>query len=117
MIKKELFVDCLEKIKAYADKENLIYDTSDGLIDFINFNELQEMVTAFINLLAYCVHATELPYCGTDIDYFIYEMKWGADFENYHISNADGTAIPMHNIEELWDYFVSLDPNIVDKEE
>ena len=117
MIKKEIFIDCLEKIKAYVDKENKIYIASDYFIDFLNFQELQEMIIAFINLLAYCVKAENVPYVGTDLDYFIYEMNWGADHEKYHITDENGDIIPTRNIEELWNYFVSLNPNIVDAKE
>ena len=117
MIKKELFIDCLEKIKAYSDKESIIYDSSNGFIDFTSFNELQEMITAFIDLLSYCVKAVEVPYVGTDVDYFIYETNWGTNHEKYHMTDKNGNIISIKNIEDLWNYFAALNPDIVDVEE
>ena len=118
MITKELFIRCLKNLKAYSEKEQVMYDSSDGVLNLIEFKELQDTITSFIDLLAYCLKCEEIPQVGTDLDYFIYDMEFGKNFDKYHIQRSDeDKPVPMRTIEEAWDYFVSEHPEIVDEED
>ena len=115
MIRKELFIRCMETLQKYSEKEEEISNITKYFLNLVEFDELQNLITCFTDLLAYCVKANDDPYSGDDVSYFIYDMDWGKKFDDYHIIREGETEpVPMRTIEELWNYFVEEHPEIVD---
>ena len=115
MIKKEMFIKCMETLQKYAEAEEEISNVTKYFLNLVEFDELQNLIDCFTKLLAYCVKANYDPYSGDDVSYFIYDMDWGKKFDDYHIIREGETEpVPMRTIEELWDYFVEEHPEIVD---
>ena len=115
MIRKEMFIQCMETLQKYSEAEEKISNVTKYFLNLIEFDELQNLITCFTDLLAYCVKSNHDPYSGDDVSYFIYDMDWGKKFDDYHIIREGETEpVPMRTIEELWNYFVEEHPEIVD---
>ena len=118
MIKKEMFIKCMETLQKYAEAEEEISNVTKYFLNLVEFDELQNLIDCFTKLLAYCVKANHDPHVGDDLSYFIYDMDWGKKFDEFHIIREGETEpVPMRTIEELWNYFVEEHPEIVDNSE
>ena len=115
MIRKELFIKCMETLQKYSEAEEEISNITKYFLNLIEFDELQNLIDCFTKLLAYCVKANYDSHSGDDVSYFIYDMDWGKKFDDYHIiRDGETEPVPMRTIEELWNYFVEEHPEIVD---
>lgn len=115
MIRKEMFIKCMETLQKYAQAEEEISNVTKYFLNLVEFDELQNLIDCFTKLLAYCVKANYDPHVGDDLSYFIYDMDWGKKFDEFHIIREGETEpVPMRTIEELWNYFVEEHPEIVD---
>lgn len=113
MIRKDLFVNCLEKYRAYRDWEEQISSLG---IDIEENEIINSMVTAFTNLLAYCCNDeyNEGDIYPNTIDYFVYDL----DFGRYKPKIEDlNNLLYLKNIDELWELLINCSPEIEDPRE
>jgi len=112
MIKKDLFVKCLNNYKAYNDWEHELYKLG---INFWEREEIQNLLNSYIELLEYC--CKDIPndkYDSSNISYFIYDVEFGKNADEYFITLDTGDEIKFNTVDDLWDYLVSLHPEIND---
>lgn len=112
MIRKELFIECMDTFKEYSDYENKLADLD---INIWEREEIQDLISSFLRLLAYCCkdEYTDKRY-PNNIEYFIYDCEFGKKANEYTITEEDGTEIHLTNSEALWNYLVKNNPDIVD---
>lgn len=117
MITKELFVKALTAIDKYGKTENKIYNASNGAIDLLNIEELQDIINILVNVLEYCTKCEINDYIGSDINYFMGEVEFGKNADKYFTTMPDGTEYHWHTVEDLWNYLVMQHPEIEDKDD
>ena len=114
MITKEMFINCMNTLEKYQNLECNIFDVTNGAVNLLEINELQDLLSAYILLLAYCTKCEYDKYTGTDVDYFIYETEFGKKSDKYFITDKDGTEWHWEDAEDLWNYLVYQNPDIED---
>lgn len=98
---KELFVKIINRIKKCFDNSDAIYDLTDGKIDILDIDGIST-----IDLL---IELLEIQMCdiGGDIVYFIYELDFGAGYEDGCVVGGDGTHIDFSTAEKLYDFLAA----------
>ena len=110
---KRKFVKSMNILKAYTDWEHKLYELG---VNFWEQDEVSNLVTNYLELLAEICHCDATDEYGTDIDYFIYETDWGKDADEYSITETDEDGneveIKLNTVEDLWDYLAKQHPEI-----
>lgn len=114
MITKEMFINCMNTLEKYQNLECNIFDVTNGAVNLLEINELQDLLSAYTLLLAYCTKCEYDKWTGTDVDYFIYETEFGKKSDKYFITEKDGTEWHWKDAEDFWNYLVYQNPDIED---
>lgn len=117
MITKKLFLSCIDTIKRYQNKEDKLYDGTDGMVNLLEIDEIQSLIHKLISLLGYCTKSDYSDVYGNDIDYFIYETEWGKKADEYFTTLESGEQVHFNTAEDVWNYLVTLNPDIEDVNE
>lgn len=106
-ISKREFVEILNHLK----EEDELYNKLNDAIDKVNpefrnmFYPQSNNHTIIINLLSRLFGLEENEYGGTDIDYFIYDLEWGARAEEFTFEDK-GKNWVLKTPEDLYDYLI-----------
>ena len=99
MISKEEFVKIINRIKEFHDWNDHLDDVFDCVI------EIPDLTSPLIQTLNTMFGLEENEYYGTDIDYFIYELNFGKDYEPGCVTDDD-VEIDFSTAETLYDYLI-----------
>lgn len=100
-MKKEQFVKIINAIKEYhrkIDNIQTVLEENCG-IDTVFYPPSLE--NTLIDVLSIIFNDE-----GDDIEYFIYELEFGEDWEPGAITTEDGKDIKMQTAEDLYDYLI-----------
>ena len=99
MISYDKFLDYMESFRKKLDDESKLDKALKQISpDFGGFHdEIGE--TLFLKMIKELVHDT-----GEDIDYFIYDLEWGKNWEKGCITTSDGRDIMMRDIDDLYNW-------------
>lgn len=106
-ISKREFVEILNHLK----EEDELYDKLNDAIDKVNpgfrnmFYPQSNNHTIIINLLSRLFRLEENEKYGTDIDYFIYDLEWGKEAEEFTFEDK-GKNWVLKTPEDLYDYLI-----------
>ena len=115
MITKNLFTTCLKAYKRYNEYESELNKLG---INLFERDEIQDVMCAMIELLSYCTKDKHYgAFDSNNIEYYLWETNFGKDADKYFITEADGTEIKFHTEEDVWNYLVKENPDIVDERE
>lgn len=109
MISKKQFVKYINYIKQSLEKEDniekAIKKISKDSYAFVLIDEISHM----IEMLCSCMDIEYDPgdMYGNDIEYFIYDLDFGKNWEPDSITEADGTSIDISTAEKLYDYLTA----------
>ena len=115
MITKALYlkaIDILEEFDDYTTKlRNLGIE-----IDCLDNSPICHVCYILQGLMEYCTKDIEND-DDTMLEYFIYDRDYGRNTRNYPcLWDKDGNEIPFKTKEDLWNFLVSQNPDIEDKE-
>lgn len=121
MISKEKFVNYINFIKSLEEKECKLQDHLEECFGRDNVGYIfiyNDVVPKIIELLCdnVGIEYNGDPYCGDDIQYFIYELDFGTKkFSNEAIEKEDGSKVDLSSAEKLYDYLVDLSKENISK--
>lgn len=104
-ITKEEFVKTINKLETASDSEwNIWMALKDNGV-WVD-DERDGLENSVIELLSYLVNPIRPDLAKEDIEYFVYELDFGREFEIGNIMDKDGNPIDFSSAEKLYDYFV-----------
>ena len=109
LITKEQFIKYMEAIKNTIEKESKLskafedIEPQDGMYFLTLYTEERN---ALISLLEEVMCAYRSDEYGSDIQYFIYELDWGKNWNPDSLRRGDGTPIVMYDEATLYDFLV-----------
>ena len=109
LISKEKFIEIMNEFKVFCESSDKLADALrdyDNTSDFGGFSNFRAM-DIIIDLLDILVQDFPDEYCGSLIDYFIYDLEWGTKWTPDSFSEQDGTSIDISTVEKLYDYLES----------
>ncbi len=106
---KEEFVEYVGYIKETSDKDDML---SAAIEEACN-NDCRVIglygaeCSVMVDLLSFAM-GLEVGTCdGNEIEYFIYDLNFGKDYNEGCLTEMDGTPIDISTAEKLYDYIVS----------
>ena len=105
---KEQFVEYVERIKKTCDKDDMFSEAIEKACnDYCRVIGLYGAeCSAMVDLLSLAM-GLEVGTCdGNEIEYFIYDLNFGKDYNEGCLSEMDGTPIDISTAEKLYDYIV-----------
>lgn len=106
---KEQFVEYVDCIKKTCDKDNMLSEAIEKACndDCRVFGLYGTECSVMVDLLSLAM-GLEVGTCdGNEIEYFIYDLNFGKDYNEGCLSEMDGTPIDISTAEKLYDYIVS----------
>jgi len=117
---KELFIKCVKSIIDYEEYEEEVYDATNGVVDLVESNQLQNLVMVFIELLNYVTKDLPNDEVPDNLSYFLWETDCGKRADTMFITETKNDETVEYNfstVEDVWNYLVKEHPEIEDKEE
>ena len=105
---KEQFVEYVERIKKTCDKDDMFSEAIEKACndDCRVIGLYGAECSAMVDLLSLAM-GLEVGTCdGNEIEYFIYDLNFGKDYNEGCLSEMDGTPIDISTAEKLYDYMV-----------
>lgn len=106
---KEQFVEYVECIKKTCDKDDMFSEAIEKACndDCRVIGLYSAECSAMVDLLSLAM-GLEVGTCdGNEIEYFIYDLNFGKDYNEGCLSEMDGTPIDISTAEKLYDYIAS----------
>ena len=100
MISKKQFCDIMHKLETHRAKIDVLEDVL-GVI--LEMDSLEDIV---VDLLNKTMELRETEEYGTDIDFFVYELDFGNEWDENSLI-VDGKPIDISTPEKLYDYLIS----------
>lgn len=115
MITKSLYLKCLDALEEFDNLSTKLRELGVD-IDCIDDSPFYKICYQLQHLMEYCTKDTEDDY-STMLEYFIYDRDYGRNMRNYPcLWDKDGNEIPLKTKEDLWNFLISQNPDIEDKE-
>lgn len=114
LISKERFIEFMEELnKLRQASENLNdalfnYDNCSDFSGFSNFRA-EGMVIDLLRILT----KDEGEY--STIEYFIYDLEWGKEWDDTKFTESDGTPIDISTVDKLYDYLEECAKEVEDE--
>ena len=113
LISKSEFVDAITTLKDQSKRFDKLRTAMQDLcpdfyVDFYPQGIYEDIIVDL--LTRFFPHATD------DVDYFIYELNYGADWKRDSIRDADGTSINISTPSKLYDYLVQNEEECLKQE-
>lgn len=106
---KEQFVEYVGCIKKTCDKDDMLSEAIEKACndDCRVIGLYCAECSAMVDLLSLAM-GLEVGTCdGNEIEYFIYDLNFGKDYNEGSLTEMDGTPIDISTAEKLYDYIVS----------
>lgn len=101
MISKDLFIKSINAIKRYDELRNKLYQMGIDL-DCKDDSPINEIIDCLSTALSENMNDKD---DYSMIDYFMHELDFGRK-EGIHVWEANGDEIPLHSVEDLWNYLI-----------
>lgn len=108
LITKEDFVKYINHLKDMDHKEDVLanaFESIDADTDLVYLSLYSQERRDVIDLLNMIVGASIDEDYGSMIEYFIYDLNYGADYYPGCITEVDGAEIDLSSAEALYDYY------------
>lgn len=106
---KEQFVEYVGCIKKTCDKDDMLSEAIEKACndDCRVIGLYGAECSAMVDLLSLAMGLEVGTRDGNEIEYFIYDLNFGKDYNEGSLSEMDGTPIDISTAEKLYDYIVS----------
>ena len=115
MITKGLYLKAIDVLEEFDDLAIKLRKLGVD-IDCLDDSPFYKICYQLQHLMEYCTKDTEDGY-STMLEYFIYDREYGKKIQGYPcLWDKEGHEIPFKTKEDLWNFLVSQNPDIEDKE-
>lgn len=106
---KEQFVEYVDCIKKTCDKDDMLSEAIEKACndDCRVIGLYGAECSAMVDLLSLAMGLEVGTRDGNEIEYFIYDLNFGKDYNEGSLSEMDGTPIDISTAEKLYDYIAS----------
>lgn len=106
---KEQFVEYVGCIKKTCDKDDMLSEAIEKACndDCRVIGLYGAECSAMVDLLSLAMGLEVGTRDGNEIEYFIYDLNFGKDYNEGSLTEMDGTPIDISTAEKLYDYIVS----------
>lgn len=106
-LNKKEFVQVINRIKKIMDFENEVNDVFDKY--WCEAPTFVDSIDVMVHTLNVMFDQFETDAYGSDIDYFIFELKFGENPHGFKMTDKNGNKIDLSSAEKLYDYITRDD--------